>query len=123
MTARRASSNSARGGDGLSHRGDRRRICDPFKFDMGLLAEGRGTKDSADLRLAGADEAGRGCLAGPLITAAVVLDYSAAPFARLNGLTDSKLLTPGAREAMYGEILCSATRVSCVACSPLTIDR
>ena len=107
----------------MPRRPHRRRICDPFKFDLGLLAERRRITDAADLRLAGADEAGRGCLAGPLVTAAVVLDYSAAPFARLNGLTDSKLLTPGAREAMYGEILCSAARVSCVACSPFTIDR
>ena len=45
------------------------------------------------MRLAGADEAGRGCLAGPLVAAAVVLDYRAR-LPALKGLTDSKLLTP-----------------------------
>jgi len=47
------------------------------------------------------DEAGRGCLAGPLVAAGVILDYRRAPFRDLKGLTDSKLLTPKARETMY----------------------
>ena len=98
------------------------RASDPFRFDKGLLAAA-GSGRVSDLRLAGADEAGRGCLAGPLVAAAVVLDYAAAPFRLLNGLTDSKLLTPAAREVMYRGILCSATRVCWVAYSPLTIDR
>lgn len=113
----------ANGGRGSPGRSARRRVCDPFKFDKHLLAERARVAEPLDLRLAGADEAGRGCLAGPLVTAAVVLDYTAAPFVRLNGLTDSKLLTPGVREAMYCEILRSAARVSWVACSPSTIDR
>ena len=99
------------------------RAWDPFKFDKSLLREHGQTSEVGDLRLAGADEAGRGCLAGPLVAAAVVLDYAAAPFVGLSGLTDSKLLTPGAREMMYGQILCSASRISWVAYSPLTIDR
>ena len=53
----------------------------------------------------------------------MVLDYARAPFPRLDGLTDSKLLSPEAREAMYGRILGAAVRVSWVACSPSTIDR
>ncbi|MFH0914898.1 MAG: ribonuclease HII, partial [bacterium] len=101
----------------------RGRACDPFKFDKCLLAERGRAAGGLDLRLAGTDEAGRGCLAGPLVAAAVVLDYVAAPFTRLAGLTDSKLLTPQAREAMYQKVLCSAARVSWVAFSPLTIDR
>lgn len=44
-------------------------------------------------RVAGVDEAGRGCLAGPVVAAAVILP----PFARLPGLADSKLLTPDER--------------------------
>jgi ribonuclease HII len=101
----------------------RGRIWDPFKFDRSLLAEHGRPTAGIDLRLAGADEAGRGCLAGPLVAAAVVLDYGAAPFSRLRRLTDSKLLSPEAREAMYQAILCSAVRVSWVAYSPPTIDR
>ncbi len=51
-------------------------------------------------RVAGVDEAGRGCLAGPVVAAAVVLSSR-----RLAGLRDSKLLTGAARERLYDEIL------------------
>ncbi len=43
--------------------------------------------------LVGTDEAGRGCLAGPVVAAAVALP----PDAKLQGVKDSKLLTPEAR--------------------------
>lgn len=99
------------------------RASDPFRFDRNLLAESTDLPRGPDLRLAGADEAGRGCLAGPLVAAAVVLDYSLAPFPMLEGLTDSKMLTAEAREALYGGILRSVARVSWVAYSPATIDR
>jgi ribonuclease HII len=102
----------------------KRRLSDPFRFDRAQLAhdsEARGESPS-DLRLAGADEVGRGCLAGPLVVAAVVLDYSRARFPLLEGLTDSKLLTLQGREALYRGIMRSATRVSWAARSPLTID-
>jgi ribonuclease HII len=100
------------------------RLSDPFRFDRALLADAGGRPDGGgdDLRLAGADEAGRGCLAGPLVAAAVVLDYARAPFARLDGLTDSKLMTREAREAMYHNVLASVVRVSWIACSPASID-
>ncbi len=101
-------------------RSRRGRISDPFKFDRGLLAENHSETD--DRRLAGTDEAGRGCLAGPLVAAAVVLDYSVASFPALKGLTDSKLLSPSGREAMYVQILQTARRVAWTACSPRTID-
>lgn len=45
-------------------------------------------------RIAGIDEVGRGCLAGPLVVAAVVLPR------RIRGLKDSKLLTRKQREAL-----------------------
>lgn len=99
------------------------RASDPFRFDRNLLAEKGDSSGGRDLRLAGADEAGRGCLAGPLVAAAVVLDYSSAPFRALEGLSDSKLLTADARESLYAGILKSVSRVSWVACSPSTIDR
>jgi ribonuclease HII len=47
-------------------------------------------------RVAGADEVGRGCLAGPVVAAAVVLD----PTAHIAGLADSKLVPPEEREAL-----------------------
>ena len=46
--------------------------------------------------VAGVDEAGRGPLAGPVVAAAVILD----PANPLEGLADSKLLKPAAREAL-----------------------
>ncbi len=99
------------------------RTSDPFRFDRSLLAEtGRAGRDD-DLRVAGADEAGRGCLAGPLVAAAVVLDYARAPFPLLTGLTDSKLLTPSARETMHRGVLRSVVRASWIAYSPSTIDQ
>jgi ribonuclease HII len=51
-------------------------------------------------RVAGVDEAGRGPLAGPVIAAAVILD----PDNAVDGLKDSKQLTPARREALYAEI-------------------
>jgi ribonuclease HII len=100
----------------------KRRLSDPFRFDRGLLAEHSPPVGGTDLRLAGADEAGRGSLAGPLVAAAVVLDYAGAPFAILRGLTDSKLLSPEVREKVYQRVLQSASHVSWVARSPATID-
>jgi len=73
-------------------------------------------------RLAGADEVGRGCLAGPLVTAAVVLDYRRDPARALRGLTDSKALTRRAREELYGRILAVAGRISLCVVSPQQID-
>jgi ribonuclease HII len=52
-------------------------------------------------RVAGVDEVGRGCLAGPVVAAAVVLP----PADRLRGLRDSKLLTGAARARLFDEIV------------------
>lgn len=54
------------------------------------------------VRIAGVDEAGRGPLAGPVVVAAVVFPAGRAP---VNGLDDSKRLTPAAREKLYPRIL------------------
>lgn len=52
----------------------------------------------------GVDEAGRGCLAGPIFAAAVVLD----PRSPIAGLADSKQLTPKARQELEQEIKANA---------------
>ncbi|MCY4637213.1 MAG: ribonuclease HII [Acidobacteria bacterium] len=52
------------------------------------------------VHVAGADEAGRGALAGPVVAAAVVLDSRR----HIAGLRDSKLLTALQRERLYVEI-------------------
>lgn len=54
-------------------------------------------KNQGDYLIAGVDEAGRGPLAGPVIAAAVILD----PSKPIEGLADSKLLTPKQREALF----------------------
>ncbi|MFD0202546.1 MULTISPECIES: ribonuclease HII [Saccharothrix] len=53
--------------------------------------------------VAGVDEAGRGACAGPLVVASCVLKPGDA--AKLDGLTDSKLLTSVARDRMYDLVL------------------
>jgi len=63
--------------------------------------------------VAGADEAGRGCLAGPLVAAAVLFDYerlSLRDVRSLSVLNDSKQHTPEAREELYPLVMRAATR-------------
>ena len=55
------------------------------------------------MNLCGIDEAGRGPLAGDLVMAGCVLHVS------INGLNDSKKLTPKKREALYEEIIKNST--------------
>jgi ribonuclease HII len=71
--------------------------------------------------VAGADEAGRGSLAGPLVVAGVLLDYEALrgsrvrPLARLN---DSKQVDHEEREALFHAVVGCATKV-CVRTVPV----
>src|SRR5262249_47193773 len=51
--------------------------------------------------VAGVDEVGRGCLAGPVMAGAVVLD----PERLVSRVADSKLLTADARERLYDDIV------------------
>ena len=69
--------------------------------------------------LAGVDEAGCAPLAGPVVVAAVILD----PARRINGLDDSKALSAGVREKLYGRIVARAHAWSVVAVSAEEIDR
>lgn len=63
--------------------------------------------------IAGADEAGRGACAGPLVAGAVVLRPGRA--GEIPELADSKLLTANARERVYDRILARAVAWSVVA--------
>ena len=68
--------------------------------------------------VAGIDEAGRGPWAGPVVVAAVILNPDRIP----EGLNDSKLMTPEAREDRYVEIM--ATSLVSVVIGPVKrIDR
>jgi ribonuclease HII len=76
--------------------------------------------------VAGADEAGRGCLAGPLVAAAVLIDYerlSRADRRALAGLHDSKQMAVERRLEMFPSVLRAASRVSVVVRSAAGIDR
>jgi ribonuclease HII len=67
--------------------------------------------------VAGADEAGRGCLAGPLVAAAVLFDYerlTTRELRALGTLNDSKQHKAEAREELYPLVLSTATRVTVV---------
>jgi len=67
---------------------------------------------------AGTDEAGRGCLAGPVFAAAVILakDYT------LAGLRDSKQLSAVTREALFDDIKAEAIGYCIAQVSPGRID-
>jgi ribonuclease HII len=75
--------------------------------------------------VAGADEAGRGCLAGPLVAAGVLFDYEALStreFRSLAALNDSKQHSSEAREELYPLVMRSATRVVVVSRCARGID-
>ena len=76
--------------------------------------------------VAGTDEAGRGCLAGPLVTAGVLFDYDRVRghvTAWLGTLNDSKQLQLAEREWLYRVVLMLATRVNVQIVPSLEIDR
>ena len=76
--------------------------------------------------VAGADEAGRGSLAGPLVVAGVLLDleclrhHRVRPLALLN---DSKQVAPDEREELFEAVVGCATRISVRVVPPVEIDR
>jgi len=76
--------------------------------------------------VAGLDEAGRGCLAGPVVAAAVILPLSSDTediLARFNGVNDSKQLTMQARERLYDQIMHNALAVGVGSGSVEMIDK
>lgn len=68
--------------------------------------------------VAGVDEAGRGCLAGPVVAAAVILDPLSAP----EGLEDSKILRFDVREALAPLIREYSVAWAIGICEPAEID-
>ena len=76
--------------------------------------------------VAGADEAGRGPLAGPLVVAGVLLDYECLrdhrvrPLALLN---DSKQVDSATRDELYRAVLSCAERISVRVFPASVIDR
>jgi ribonuclease HII len=70
-------------------------------------------------RIAGVDEVGRGCLAGPVVAAAVILDSRCA----IPGVDDSKSLTAAERERAAEAIRASSLASAVVQIQPDVIDR
>ena len=87
-----------------------------LKFDRNLGAR----------LVAGADEAGRGPLAGPLVVAGVLLDYGCLRDHRVRPLVflnDSKQCTEAQREELFRAVVGCAERIVVRAVSPAAIDR
>jgi ribonuclease HII len=71
------------------------------------------------VHIAGVDEVGRGCLAGPVAAGAVVLD----PDRDVPGIADSKALTPAVRARLFDEITAVAVAWQVALVEPAEIDR
>ena len=107
-TAASGSGSASANGAGRRSRARRRRAARLFRFDRSLGSR----------FVAGADEAGRGSLAGPLVAAAVLIDYgtmSRRDRIALSELDDSKVRSPEEREELYPRVLQAAARVAVTA--------
>jgi len=71
------------------------------------------------VHVAGVDEVGRGCLAGPVVAAAVLLH----PDRHIPGVCDSKLVPSVKREQLYERIVRGAVAWAVAAADPAEIDR
>ena len=91
------------------------------RSENGLWAYERVLQRSGFAHVAGADEAGRGACAGPLVVAAVVLPTGKR--GEVPGLADSKLLTEKAREAAYEQVVRRALAWSVVVVPAAEVDR
>ena len=90
---------------------------------MHRRSAGRGHERALSARgvraIAGVDEVGRGCLAGPVVAAAVILDRERP----ISGLRDSKQLTPGARTRLARTIVDRAVACALGIVESQDIDR
>src|SRR5215510_10767680 len=71
------------------------------------------------VHVAGVDEVGRGCLAGPVVAAAVVLH----PDRHVPGVADSKAVPAAEREMLYELIIRDAVAWATAEADPIEIDR
>lgn len=97
----------------------------PLRFtprkDAGLYAFERALEHAGFNRVAGVDEAGRGACAGPLVVGAVILAKGRRGL--IDGLADSKLLTPRRREEIYEQVVERALAWHAVVISCNELDR
>lgn len=92
-----------------------------IRSDAGLYGYERALARAGLAPVAGADEAGRGACAGPLVAAAVILKPG--PSGRIAELADSKLLTAKARDRVRAEVERRALAFAWVAIPPAEVDR
>jgi ribonuclease HII len=114
-TGHQTASASSKSAKGKLHKRRLARTRRLFAFDRGLGSR----------LVAGADEAGRGCLAGPLVAAAVLIDYETLSHSdrrALAGLHDSKQMQEEKRAELFPCVLRAAERVSVVVRSARGID-
>ena len=89
--------------------------------DAGLYGYERALARAGLAPVAGADEAGRGACAGPLVVAAAVL--ADGKRGQVPGLADSKLLTAAARDRVYDQVVRRAAAWSVVVVPSTEVDR
>lgn len=91
-----------------------------IRREGGLYALERALQRRGFRHVAGADEAGRGACAGPLVAGAAILPEGKR--GEIDELADSKLLTPAARERVYAEVVKRALAWSVVIIPPAEVD-
>jgi len=111
--ARRARASRRAGDGGATAEAARRE-----RFEA-LLAHDRELQARGFSAVAGVDEAGRGALAGPVVTAAVVLK----PGCDLTGIYDSKAVAEADRESLFLQIIAASVSVGIGMAQPAVIDR
>ncbi|MGH3341867.1 MAG: ribonuclease HII [Carbonactinosporaceae bacterium] len=89
--------------------------------ESGLYCYERALARAGFFPVAGADEAGRGACAGPLVVAAACLPGGRR--GQVPGLADSKLLAPPVREEVYAEVVARALAWSVVVIPAADVDR
>lgn len=87
--------------------------------DRGARFDRRLARSHGVQGLVGVDEVGRGCLAGPVVVAAVAL----VPGTEIPGVDDSKRMSAAARERAYPRILEAAVEWTAVCVSQAEVDR
>jgi ribonuclease HII len=94
-------------------------VGEPSSRLQGLLSLEQELWSRGVLRVAGVDEVGRGPLAGPVVAAAVIMP----PGLGIEGVDDSKRLTPQRRDALVEAVMSAAVAVGVGAASAREIDR
>lgn len=84
-----------------------------FDFDLNIIK-----KENRSL-ICGIDEVGRGCLAGPVFSTAIIMSYEQC----IQFVNDSKKLTSKKREIVFDEIMKNAIAVSTTGISNIDIDK